>query len=59
MNIISSSHGDTSDKVNLNNRLFYIEWLSIIGDYSKDFYNRMNSEELERMYGEVLEDRGK
>jgi len=46
-------------KGNITDRLFYIEWLSIIGDYSKAFYERMHFEELERMYYDILEDRGR
>lgn len=38
-------------------RDLYVEWLSIIGIYSKTFYEKMGDAELKKTYQEAIEER--
>lgn len=44
-------------KMSEQERNLYVEWLSIIGIYSKDFYKKMDDAELKKTYQEAIEER--
>lgn len=47
---------DKIGRINMD-RGFYIEWLYLTGDYSKEFYEKMCDQELERAYLDMIEER--
>lgn len=44
-------------KMSKQERDLYVEWLSIIGIYSKGFYKKMGDAELKKAYQEAIEER--